>query len=192
MSDDLGPVPEPTPGPIAARRGGRPKGSRTNPKIAAATRARKGQPPLADAAAEAAAAALERETKKGRPSVKSKESDTLQQGLQSFYVGAGAMLAVLGQALGNARLTAGGNACVAQGPDCATALVAWSEQNAAVRSALESLTTAGGATLVLAAHAPIVAAVMSPPADGSDDGSAVGSVETAQGFDLGTLVGLLT
>lgn len=175
------------------RRGGRPKGARTDPRIKAATAARKGKP-LADAAAEAAATALERETKKaGRPSVDAKESAKLQQGLQSFYVGAGAMAAVLGRVMGNARMVAGGEAAVAQGAECANALVAWSETNSAVRKALESLTVAGGASLVIAAHAPIAAAIWNPEASTTDpEASGLGSVETAQGFDLGTLVGLFT
>lgn len=194
---DLGPVvanatTTEAPAPKPPRGPGRPKGARTDPRIRAATAKRTGkQQPLAEAAAEAAATALERETKKaGRPSVDAKESAKLQQGLQSFYVGAGAMVAVLGGVLGNARMVAGGNACVTQGPECATALVAWSETNSAVRKALESLTVAGGASLVLAAHAPIAAAIWNPTAGPDDDGSGVGSVETAQGFDLGTLVGL--
>lgn len=197
MPTDLGPVvanattteqpavsaPKPT------RRAGRPKGARTDPRIKAATAARKGKP-LADAAAEAAATALERETKKaGRPSVDAKESAKLQQGLQSFYVGAGAMVAVLGSVMGNARMVAGGNACVAQGAECANALVAWSETNSAVRKALESLTVAGGASLVLAAHAPIAAAIWNPTA-GTDEAPEAGSVDTATGIDLGTLLGL--
>lgn len=178
--------------PRAPARRGRPKGAKTDPRIKAATAARKGQP-LADAAAEAAATALERETRKaGRPSVDAKESAKLQQGLQSFYVGAGAMVAVLGGVLGNPRMVAGGNACVAQGAECATALVAWSETNSAVRKALESLTVAGGASLVIAAHAPIAAAIWNPEASTDPEASGVGSVETAQGFDLGTLVGLFT
>jgi hypothetical protein len=134
---------------------------------------------------------LEREARKGRPTVKAGESATLQQGLQAFYVGAGAMIAVLGRMVGNARMVSGGEAAVKAGPECATALVAWSESNAQVRRALETLTTAGGASLVLAAHAPIAAAIWHPEPVAYDSPE-VGSVDTAQGVDLGALVDLFT
>lgn len=203
MPADLGPVaPEPKPAAAAnplqqTKRGpGRPKGSKTDPRIKRATAKRTGKP-IPDAAAEAAATALERETKAGRPSVTAKQSQAMQEGLQSFYVGVGALLGIAGQFTGQRRLVAGGAAAVDHGPACARALVAWSETNPAVRRALEHLTTAGGASLVLAAHAPIVAAVVSGSYEGAagDEAAAAaaaaGSVETATGIDLGTLLGTI-
>ena len=159
------PVSTPAPSGTAPRRKvGRPKGSTTKRPNSAKTAA-------ASAASKAAETALGDKAPRsaGRPTTRETQNDKMEEGLRNFYVGLGAMLRVLGLAIGNNRAAAVGAATTDQADICARALVSWSEQNAAVRKALEQLTTAGGAALVISAHTPIIMAAWSPPATTAPD-----------------------
>lgn len=136
-------------GKAAPRKRGRP------PKAAAAPRN------VGEMAAEAAAAATAKEARTaGRPSTVQVKNDAMEAGLRNFYIGAGAMLRMGGLAMNQPRMMASGGQMIAQAADCAAALVVWSNSSPAVRRALESITVAGGASVVIAAHAPIALALM--------------------------------
>lgn len=191
------PAPSATAAPIAEPRkvrgakksGGRPRGSKS--------RSGSQTPPsdvLADKAAEAAAAALDREQarKPGRPTVTAAKSEAMRAGLSNFYTGMGAMLEVVGTIMvNNPRARAVGYAMRLQADPCASALVAWSESNDAVRRALDSLVLAGGGTLVLAAHAPILTAAFTAQAPAAPVAADQDGAPSATGPDLASaLAGL--
>lgn len=191
-------APAPTPAPTGtkarkprgpARKAGTAKRGPGRPRKAAATP----QPGnLADMAADAAAEALAKEPKgAGRPTTASTKDASLEAGLRNFYIGTGAMMSMAGQWFKNDRLAQGGAAMMAQAQDCAAALVVWSNASPPVRRALEHITVAGGASVVVAAHAPIAMALMGfaqpiPMGPAPVDGEPV-DLSAMGGFDLGKL-----
>jgi len=189
------PTPTPSPSGTRASKPRAPRGSsaakpkrqrpsRAKPKPAAAT--------VADMAAEAAALATEREPKgPGRPSTAATKADAMELGLRNFYVGLGAMLRMGGFVMKQPRMVDAGQAMMAQARDCAAALVVWSRSSEAVRKALESITIAGGASVVIAAHAPILMAAFGfaapPPVVVQAAEQTTTEAEPMDGFDLGAM-----
>ncbi len=84
----------------------------------------------------------------GRP----RNMDRLTEQLAGQYVFVGMFLRM---ASPNA-----GNAMIVQADECAKSLAAWAETNPKVRKALEKMVNGAGAASVIAAHAPIVFAVV--------------------------------
>jgi len=143
-------------------------------------------------AAATAATTSTKTTGPGRPTKIATKSATLHDGIEGLYVGLGAMLTAFGAITGQPSAVAVGRALTDNGTQCASALVAWSEQSPKVRRALEAMTTAGGAGIVVAAHAPIIAAMFRPAPPLTSSSSDTGNVETALGIDLATLLSTLT
>lgn len=167
------------PAPDAARRGGRPRGATTDPRIKAATDARKGKPEPAPEPPPAA-------RQPGRPS----NDDKLRQSLAQMHGAAGMTLTTLGVVvLRQPRMAAAGAAMVEQADACADALVKWAAVNPKVRKYLTAAMTAGGAGAVLFAYLPIVLAAWNPPA-GIIEG-AEADAEAGSAADLASLAALL-
>lgn len=175
--------------------------AQAKPAKAAAKRAKRAtrRPtiPVVDAAADAAATAFEREAAKrgpGRPSKADAQNAILFDGLVNFYVGLGGILQVAGLFLRQQRLTDTGQAMLVQSQSCAKALLSVAEQSPAMRRALEAVALGGGASLVIAAHGPIIAAAMGFGAPAMPEGPQAtdpSTVASAQGPDLGSLLGVL-
>lgn len=169
MTDDVHPNPT---NPAPKRRGGRPPGAKTNPAIKAATKARKesgaaGTVPRDDLAAQIAAAAIPADKPAaagGRPTVGATARTTLAQSLAAAYEGFGGLLSTAGAvatavnpALGG-RLLDVGRELIANADRCGIALARWADTNPRVKAWLNNMATGSGALMVLAAHAPIIAA----------------------------------
>jgi hypothetical protein len=194
-------APAPTPAPSGAVPEP-PKSLRGAAKAAAAKKAagttgKRGRPRkqasakvVADAGAEAAAAALEREARgPGRPSKADQQNDLLRAGLVNFYVGLGTMAKLGGAVTRVQRMSDVGTAMIVQAKPCADALVAAADQSPALRRALEAVALGGAASLVLAAHGPILMAALGQgapetPADPSDP-------EQVEAFGMASMLGAL-
>lgn len=171
---------EPTTTP-RTRKPGRPRGSKTDPRIKAATKARR-SPRAPSAAGEAptgpvpdptetplddiAAAAVPdpRPSTGGRPSTDERGRNRMAESLSTAYEGFGGILQAgaavfAGIAPGAAsRINAVGHELRANADRCGLALARWADTNPRVKEWLSGLATGSGALLVLAAHAPIIAA----------------------------------
>lgn len=161
-STTTAPMDTPTPSGSAPRKPRAPRS--TAGKAKARKRApRKAAPPrsaVGEMAADAAAQAVAKEPRQGRPSNLTTKNDATEAGLKNFYIGAGAMMKMAGAMMKQPRLSDVGAQMMAQAADCAAALVVWSNSSPAVKKALEAITVGGGAAVVLAAHAPIVLAAL--------------------------------
>jgi hypothetical protein len=169
----------PTPPPARPpRKPGRPKGAKTNPQIAAATRARKAGPrppadpqpaatPPDDLAAQLAAAAVpaERANPAGRPSTDDKVRRTLAQQLATSYEGFGKMIEIAGSVLVGINPAVGqrlidvGRELVNCSERCGLALARFAQTNPRVMEWVTRVASGGGLMLLVLAHAPILAAV---------------------------------
>lgn len=181
----------------APKRGpGRPKGARNRPKpTPRAAGAAKPSPPDGpvspdDAAAQsvadklAAAAVPPRpDSLGGRPTVRQNARAALSEQLAVSYTAAGAMIEVAGVALTlNPSTRATGERIRAVGVElgrnadkCGEALAHWADTNPRVKAWLSRVSTGSGALMVLAAHAPILAAAFgSSPAVGEMIGDVLG------------------
>lgn len=145
--------------PGVGKRGnaGRPPGSRNRSTKAAEARAAE-----AGAASLPGAIAAAIPTPGPRGPGKPSNNTKLYESLTNLYVSTGAMTQAAGLALRQPRLIATGRALVENAGACAAALVAWADVNPKVKKALDSMATAGGAGLVIAAHAPIIMAAYMP------------------------------
>ena len=170
------------------RRPGRPKGSTTDPQKKAAARARAAgpqppsggqpaEPPVTvagdlrpDITAELAAAAVppakDSALGGGRPSRADSSRKTLAENLSTGYEAFGGMLTVAGFALAGvnpaaaARLRAVGAELTARADTCGLALARWADTSPRVKAWLANAATGSGLLLVIAAHAPIIAAAV--------------------------------
>jgi hypothetical protein len=153
-------APSPTPAPSGTK-AQRPRAAGAAKKAARGRGRPPGKKQAVDAAAEAAAAALEREARgPGRPSKAEQANDTLRAGLLNFYIGLGGMLQVGGALTRVQRMRDVGQAMIVQARPCADALIAAADQSPAVRKVLEAVALGGSASLVLAAHGPILMAAL--------------------------------
>lgn len=155
-----------TPAPTPRKRG-RPPGAKTDPaKKAAAAAARRRETagpaaPITPRTIADAVAPPERESNAGRPSV----SDKLAKSLALNYHALGGITGALGAAFPGpwgVRLREVGAAIEAGAEDCGKALATWADTNAAVKRFLTEGSSFGALAMVLAAHAPIGAALIGP------------------------------
>lgn len=169
MSDtpglDATPSPAPAPSLVnkAAKRVGRPPGSKTNPAKKAAAAAKRGSAatPRTPSAAEALADAIRppEENKAGRPS----QADKLAKSLALMYTAIGGVIGGISLAFQGEqrdRIALIGDTIRDRADECGRALAAWAETNAAVKRMLTSGSSFGALAMVLAAHAPIGAALI--------------------------------
>jgi hypothetical protein len=143
-------VPEP-------RKGGRPRGSKTDPRKLAAARKLQGKPPPGP----------------GRPSNSARTSAELTRQLAAGYEMVGAMFVALGaigahlppravELLG--RFVTIGHAVKANATECAESVVNYSERSPRLRQALERSGQSASLIGILVAHLPIALAVLAEPA----------------------------
>lgn len=169
------------------RKPGRPKGSRTRrPAGAAGPMMRDPGESAPLAAVLAAASPPPPNPKGGRPRAADVKDADLTRLTTTAYRRLAAMLGLAAVPAGlvigagpAARLAAVAAQLDASAEDCATALVEWSRSSERVRRMLASIGQGSGATAVLIAHAPILLAVIRPPAattteaDAADGAAAV-------------------
>lgn len=102
---------------------------------------------------------------------------------------------VFGKLTRQARMADVGKALKVQAADAADSLAKWGETNPGVAKALDMLVNAGGASLVISAHAPIVLAAMGMGAPDDPDGEPdifdlfASAAASAAQLDLGQMFG---
>lgn len=131
----------------------------------------------------------------GRPSNDERARAGLASSLADSYRALGGMLtgmAMLGSLMPGdaqpaiARAGAVGQALMENADRCGNALAAWADKNPKVRKALQSASSGAGLLVVLAAHAPIIAAAFGKPQGVGDLAAGLlgGQVGTADPTDF--------